>query len=207
MGNVLNFSNNMEYEIFQIAFGLLLLSEFCILIFTFMGSSSSSKEKKSRSDSGTLWLILLAWIGSVIISSYFRQENFPTQIRNLLLPHFVYYFGIILILLGIFIRSLAVWTLKHAFTHSIQTNKNQHLIKNGFYKFVRNPAYTGSILSLIGTALVYRHILSLLCVIVLCLLCYGIRIKVEEVALKNRFEKEFNDYCINTKYRLFPYIY
>jgi len=36
-----------------------------------------------------------------------------------------------------------------------ETTNEQHLIKTGLYHIIRNPAYTGSIISLLGVALVY----------------------------------------------------
>lgn len=204
MGDILKFSNLYEYKLFEFAFEMLLLSEFAIYVFANRGNH---REKKNSSDNGTVWLVLLAWIGSITISPYFRSKNFSANIRNLLLPHIVYYLGIALIILGIFIRCFAVWTLKQAFTHSVQTTQDQHLIQKGLYRIVRNPAYTGSILSLMGVALAYRHVFAPLCVLGICLFCYGVRIQVEEAVLRNRFQKEFSEYCRKTKFRLIPYVY
>jgi protein-S-isoprenylcysteine O-methyltransferase Ste14 len=204
MDDVLKFSTLLEYRIFGVAFGLLLLSELVIYIFTGRGNH---KEGKENSDSGTVWMILIAWIGSIIISPYFRSKSVPVNLRNLLLPHSAYYFGIALIFFGVFIRCLAVWTLKKAFTHSVQTTQNQHLIQKGLYKIVRNPAYSGSILSLMGVAFVYRHVFVPICVLIICMFCYGVRIRVEEAALRGRFSEEFNEYCKRTRFRLIPYVY
>jgi protein-S-isoprenylcysteine O-methyltransferase Ste14 len=71
--------------------------------------------------------------------------------------------------------SLSVLTLKQAFTHTVQTTQDQHLIQKGLYGIVRNPAYTGSILSLVGVAFAYRYVFAPICVLVICLFCYGVR--------------------------------
>ncbi|MBC2401458.1 hypothetical protein HGI59_06625 [Clostridium saccharobutylicum] len=36
--------------------------------------------------------------------------------------------------------------VKYLFKLSVQTTSDQHLIQKGFYLYIRNPAYTGSIL-------------------------------------------------------------
>lgn len=55
------------------------------------------------------------------------------NVGNLLLPNIFYYIGILLIIDGIFVRDISVWTLKRSFTFYVQTTDNQHLIKMGFY--------------------------------------------------------------------------
>ncbi|WP_406542699.1 methyltransferase family protein [Clostridium ljungdahlii] len=61
-------------------------------------------------------------------------------------------------------------------------------------------------LSLLGIAFSLRNILAPIVVLVICVLCYGIRIKVEEKALREQFKKEFEDYCKRT-YCLFPFVW
>lgn len=204
MGNLINFSNEMEYWIFEFAVGGLLLLEAIIMIFTYQGKV---KEAKKREDKGSLFLVLIGWIGCFYISMEFRASAAPIWIKALVLPHVFYYIGIVLIVLGIVVRGLAVWTLKSAFTHSVQTTSKQSLIQSGLYQYVRNPAYTGSIMSLMGMAIAYRNVLAPVCVFVLCMICYGIRIRVEERAMRKRFQEEFSIYCEKTKFRLIPYLY
>jgi len=127
--------------------------------------------------------------------------------RRWVLPHLSYYIGVPLIIVGVIIRCTAVITLKKAFTLSVQTTNEQNLIKTGLYYVIRNPAYTGSIISLLGVAFAYCHILGVIAVIIICFVCYGIRINIEEKALKAQFKEEFEQYCNQTKYRLIPRIY
>jgi Putative protein-S-isoprenylcysteine methyltransferase len=198
------FSGMAEYHIFMYALGFLLISEVVIWFFTLTGSRDRSGK---HSDQGTVWLIMIGWYCSVMAGVFFRSQRVPQLIRNLLLPHFTYYIGIVFIFMGVVVRCTAVWTLKRAFTLSVQTTDHQHLIQTGLYGIVRNPAYTGSITSLLGVALGYRHILGIIGVLVICFICYGIRIHVEEKALAKQFQQEFEQYCRETKYRLIPGIY
>ena len=203
MDDPLKFANVAEYNTLMHALVLLILSECVIVLMTSRGRHSSRK----HSDRGTVWLVLIGWCCSVMAGAFFRSQDVPETIRDFLLPHFSYYIGIALIISGIIIRCAAVMTLKRAFTLSIQTTNEQHLIKTGLYHIIRNPAYTGSIISLLGVALAYRHILGVIAVIIICFTCYRIRINIEEKALNAQFKEEFKQYCNQTKYRLIPRVY
>ena len=194
-----------EYHVFNIALSTLIMIEFFIMIYTMRGNKTGGRKRKS--DNGSIFLVMISFYGSIFLSVLFRGKGMPERISGLLLPHFFCIVGIVLMFLGIILRCSAVWTLKRAFTLNVQTTDEQHLIKTGLYKIVRNPAYTGSILSLIGVALAYRNVISLIGVIILCFVGYGIRIKTEEKALREQFTNEFDSYCRITKYRLIPYIY
>ncbi|OPX43522.1 isoprenylcysteine carboxyl methyltransferase (ICMT) family protein [Ruminiclostridium hungatei] len=204
MGDPSKFANIIEYNVLMYVLGALLLSECIIWFLTLKGSRDSSKK---HSDNGTFWLIIIGWCCSVMSGAFFRSQSMPQAVRNWLLPHFTYYIGIVCIVAGIIVRCTAVGTLKHAFTLSVQTTDSQHLIQTGLYGIVRNPAYTGSIISLLGVACAYGHILGIIGVFVICLICYGVRIHVEEKALTTQFQEEFEQYCKHTKYRLIPGVY
>jgi len=205
MGDPTKFLDLEEYYIFNGTFALLILMEILIMIYTMYGNKKSIK--KHKSDNGTIFIVLLTFLGSIFLSVFFRSNGIPKFISGLLLPHIFCMIGIIIIFLGIIIRCTAVLTLKYAFTFNVQTTDQQHLIQTGLYKIVRNPAYSGSILSLLGVALAYRNIISLIAVIILCFVGYGIRIKTEEKTLRAQFKNEFETYCKKTQYRLIPYIY
>ena len=64
----------------------------------------------------------------------------------------------------------------------------------------------GTILSMLGNAFCFRSVFSPFIVILILMICYGIRIKVEEKALHERFGKEFENYCLHS-WRLIPFIW
>ncbi|MFP7696730.1 methyltransferase family protein [Trueperella sp. LYQ143] len=194
------FATSQEAYIACCVVALLWISELAIWFYT-----SFAQRKHSRDL--TLWLIIGAWCWGVASGIVFRDTDMPSWVQNLLFPHIIYYLGLVLIVVGVVIRCLAVITLRHAFTHNVQTTSDQHLIQSGLYQWVRNPAYTGSIVSLIGATFVYRSVIATISTILVCAICYGLRIHVEERALQNQFHAEFMDYCQKVKYRLFPGVY
>lgn len=197
------FANGAEYKVLIVCLGILVLSECIIMLLT----SGGHKGSRKKSDRGSVWLIICAWCCSIMAGAYFRSPSMPTPLQFWLLPHFVYFIGIVFIIAGIMIRCCAVVTLKKAFTLSVQTTTEQHLITTGLYHLVRNPAYTGSMMSLLGVALAYRAVLGVVFVLVICPICYGIRIYIEEKALKTQFHDEWNQYCSKTKYWLIPGVF
>lgn len=194
------FSNFQEARVVHLAVGLLCMSELLIWIYASLG-------KRERTRDVTLWMVIGAWCWGVGAGKILRDTDMPSWVQSLLFPHVIYYLGVVLIVLGVIVRCTAVITLRHAFTHNVQTTSDQHLIQSGLYRWVRNPAYTGSIISLIGTTFAYRSIVASLSVFAVCVFCYGLRIYVEERALKEQFGEEFEEYCHKVKYRLIPGVY
>lgn len=197
-GAMAYFQSISNYNLYSYALDILLISEFLIWLFT--SSRLVRKRGEKRSDRGSIWIVILGFCSSIYVSYYLRE------ISDLVLPNIFFYIGITMIIVGVIIRDLSVITLKKYFTLSVQVSKNQHLIKTGLYKYIRNPAYTGSIISLLGIAFAFRNVFSPIVVLIICIICYGYRINIEEKTLKNKFKDEFDDYCKRT-YKLFPFIW
>ena len=202
MGDPTKFNYIWEYDLFNFALLMLFISE----IFIFVYAHGKKDRKEISRDRGTKWLLYLNFIVCILISFYNVSKKAFNFIRMMKLPGFCIELGICLMLLGIVIRVSAVLTLRKAFTLNVQVTSRQRLITSGLYRKIRHPAYTGSILSLLGIALALRDLVSVGIVLVCCLVCYQIRIAVEEVALEIRFKEEYILYKHNT-YKLFPYIF
>ena len=202
MGDPTKFNYIWEYDLFNFALLMLSVSEIFIFAYTYRKKDG----KEISRDRGTKWLLYLNFIVCILISFYNVSKKAFNFIRMMKLPGFCIELGICLMLLGIVIRVSAVLTLRKAFTLNVQVTSRQRLITSGLYRKIRHPAYTGSILSLLGVALALRNLVSVGIVLVCCLVCYQIRIAVEEVALEIRFKEEYILYKHNT-YKLFPYIF
>lgn len=202
MGDPTKFNYIWEYDLFNFALLMLSVSEIFIFAYTYRKKDG----KEIRRDRGTKWLLYLNFIVCILISFYNVSKKAFNFIRMVKLPGFCIELGICLMLVGIVIRVSAVLTLRKAFTLNVQVTSRQKLITSGLYRKIRHPAYTGSILSLLGIALALRNLISVGIVLVCCLVCYQIRIAVEEVALEIRFKEEYILYKHNT-YKLFPYIF
>lgn len=187
MGDPTKFNYIWEYDLFNFALLMLSVSEIFIFVYTYRKKDG----KEISRDRGTKWLLYLNFIVCILISFYNVSKKAFNFIRMMKLPGFCIELGICLMLLGIVIRVSAVLTLRKAFTLNVQITSRQRLITSGLYRKIRHPAYTGSILSLLGIALALRDLVSVGIVLVCCLVCYQIRIAVEEVALEIRFKEEY----------------
>lgn len=198
------FPDSTLFYIFHLALLLMIAAEVFIVFYTY--SKDRGAQKINKRDKGTKWLLIINFYVCIYLSFFMVGHNGWDYILNTKLPAMVIYPGVGFMLAGIIIRLWAVLTLKRSFTLSVQTSKEQHLITAGIYAKIRNPAYTGSICSLIGTALGLRGVIALAIVIIFSIVSYTARIFVEEEALRKHFGKEFTDYEKRT-YRLIPYMW
>ena len=198
------FVNMQEYYHFIYAISYMMIAEIVIWLYNFKGWIK--KPQISNKDCGTLLLVIFACWSSFSISTFFRCGYITELIGEILIPHCFFYLGLFLLVLGTTLRSWAVWTLKHSFTLSAKINSTQGLVTTGIYRYVRNPAYVGTILCLLGTAFCFRSAIAPVLVLIICFVCYGIRIQIEERALRLRFGSDFDNYCAHT-WRLIPFIW
>ncbi|MGN6417413.1 MAG: methyltransferase family protein [Pseudobacter sp.] len=87
---------------------------------------------------------------------------------------------------------------------SVQKKEDHQLIKNGIYKIIRHPIYTGLLLLFIGNALIvgdYRAIIAVLIVFV----SLWLKLKKEEKLLTRIFGTKYTEYQNQTK-ALIPYL-
>ena len=202
MGDPTKFHSLWEYYAFNVVFTCLLLSELFIFFYTRQRDSCTQTAKR---DHGTKWLLYGNFAFCLLVSICSVSQTAPTLLRQMVFPPFVADIGTAFTAAGITIRLSAVLTLKKAFTLHVQTAAGQHLVRTGLYHAVRHPAYSGSILSLLGVALTFRNIVAVCIVLFCCLICYSARIRVEEKLLA-QFGAEYEGYKRST-HRLLPRIY
>lgn len=200
MLNPTKFEYLFEYYIFNFA----LLSLVCSELFIFAYTAKNS-DRGRAADKGTKWLLYLNFAFCVFISFFAVSHSVPESIRSLAFPNRAAEVGIVFIFSGVILRLSAVMTLKKAFTLNVQTKNEQRLVTTGLYAKLRHPAYSGSILSLLGTALALRSVIAVCLVLICCFICYSVRIRVEERALLGCFGEEYEKYKRGT-YKLLPHV-
>ena len=114
--------------------------------------------------------------------------------------------GSVLLALGIGIRGWAILTLGREFSLVVRTTEDQKLIERGPYAFVRHPAYTGSLLTVLGFAFFVGNAVGIAVTLVVVVPAFLYRIGVEETALRLRFPLEYQRYTERT-WRLLPGVY
>ncbi len=112
--------------------------------------------------------------------------------------------GVALMAAGIGVRLAAVATLGHAFTVTLATRADQPVIADGPYRFVRHPAYAGSLLTVLGLLVALAHVVAL-ALLVLPALATAHRIRVEETLLLLGLGEPYRAYMRRTR-RIIPFL-
>ena len=162
----------------------------------------SRESDKKNTDKGSLALI---WIIIIIANSL--AYNVAAWIHlPLSTSPAIGYAGLALIIIGVILRLMIVASLGEFFTVNVTILEDHKLKQNGFYKYVRHPSYSASILSLIGYGVSINNWISLLLATAGALTAFLIRIRIEEKTLVDHFGVEYVEYRKKTK-RLIPFVY
>jgi protein-S-isoprenylcysteine O-methyltransferase Ste14 len=162
-----------------------------------------SAKTDSKADKGSLRLIWIVIAASLTIGIFMGHQSIG-HIHGV--SSVLSFVGLSLIVLGLVVRWIGIGTLRRHFTVDVSIQKDHRLIRTGMYRFVRHPAYTGSLLSFLGLGLSYSNYLSLLIVFVPICAVFLYRIEIEEKVLLAAFGEEYRAYCESTN-RLIPGIY
>lgn len=185
------------HPLFIIVYIIWGLSE--ILINRFLRSKADDKKNQDKNSLAFIWITIVIVINAAIFISmkyYFPISAFET----------VRYFGLALILTGIILRSVVINSLGKYFTVDVTIRQGHQLKKDGFYKFLRHPSYSASLLSFVGFGISLNNWISLIIVVASILFAFIRRINIEEKALTEHFGEEYIDYKKKT-YRIVPFVY
>jgi protein-S-isoprenylcysteine O-methyltransferase Ste14 len=111
--------------------------------------------------------------------------------------------GLALFWTGVAIRWWAVATLGRFFKLTVVVEEGQRVILSGPYRYVRHPAYLGSMLLVLGIGVAFDNVLSIVACLVFPMLGVLRRIKVEEDELRRSLGRPYRDYAARTP-RLIP---
>lgn len=134
------------------------------------------------------FLLAIRWTGAAI--PWFRPQ--------------VTIVGIALTLLGAVLRFWAMFTLGRYFTFDVAVRAGQPVIQSGPYRFVRHPAYSGTLLSLLGIGVALANWASIVAIVAGTLVGLLYRVRVEEKALIEALGQPYKDYMRRTA-RLIPF--
>ena len=166
-------------------------------------SRDIARVKGEREDRGSFMLIVVT-ITIAIFTAFTATRIGATRIAAP--PRLIVAAGVFLLWAGVALRIWAVRTLGRFFRVTVTVQDDHRLVGNGPYRHLRNPSYTGAIVTLAGIGLAIGNWLSLAAMIVLPLIGFAWRIRVEEASLAARFGQDFADYR-KQRWALIPYIW
>ena len=159
---------------------------------------------KTTIDKGTRYfnfIAITAGITAAAILNGFSEFFFPGGRTNT-----VFFIGMTILVIGMLLRFWSVFTLGKSFRTTIETDRDQKVIRNGPYRLVRHPSYSGWLLICCGYGIALQNWLSLLVVVIFPLAALLYRIHIEEAALVTSFGSEYVEYQKRTK-KLIPWVW
>jgi protein-S-isoprenylcysteine O-methyltransferase Ste14 len=191
------FPTTIAAAIFYVVYALWLFSELVIggIIprSRRRGAPIIYEDKSSRS------LIALSTFLSLTIAFLFALSGIAS------LPTGAFYLGIGLMIAGILLRQWSIAVLGRYFSRTVGVQEGQVVVDRGPYRLVRHPAYTGSLLTIVGLGFVLQSWGAVLVLIAFFGVAFGYRIHVEEGVLTSKLGDEYVAYTKRTK-RLIPYV-
>ena len=158
----------------------------------------------ARNDRGSRFLIIvLVWFG---LWGAFACAYGLGQWGIAIAPQVLFPVGIGMIFVGMALRIWSVLTLGRFFRTAVIVQDDHQLVIRGPYRVLRNPAYTGALISLTGLCLAMGNWASLGVGIASLLLAYAWRIRVEDQALKAKFGEPYDAYRKRT-WALIPFVW
>lgn len=114
-------------------------------------------------------------------------------------------FGAIVTLLGMALAIAARFFLGENWSSSVTVKQNHELIQVGPYRFVRHPIYSGLLLAMLGTAIIFGRLRDMLAVLAAAT-AFKIKSLGEEAFMKELFGDRYRSYMQRVK-ALVPFIW
>ncbi|OAI07923.1 methyltransferase family protein [Methylomonas methanica] len=147
-----------------------------------------------------LWISILA---SLALALWFKNLAWA-PIRLEYLPRQA--LAMALFASGLYLRYAAVIQLGRFFTTDVAIQPEHRLIKEGPYRWLRHPAYTGLLIALFAAGLAMGDFIALAMLLVPTVWAFTLRIDIEERMLLAEFGSVYADFCKST-WRLLPWVY
>ncbi len=144
--------------------------------------------------------IVLAISVAVNIPLFFRSFD----IQGAFAPYFI--LALVLIWAGLLFRFWAIQTLGSLFSTRLVIQQQHELITRGPYTHLRNPSYTGAVVTFAGIGLGTGNLLSLAFLLIAVAILYVMRIRVEDRLLGEAFGEAYAAYK-KRSWALIPYVW
>ncbi|MGD0830690.1 MAG: isoprenylcysteine carboxylmethyltransferase family protein [Terracidiphilus sp.] len=154
-------------------------------------------------DRGSLWIIWVTIFLAIFAGETIRS-SMPANIFGG--AHWLLVVAMIVLLFGLAFRATAILSLGKAFSPNVAIRTNQKIYRGGLYRYLRHPAYTGSLICFLGLGIELRNWLAFFVLVAPITAVFLYRIHIEEIALNEAFGEEYASYSQQTK-RLIPGIY
>jgi protein-S-isoprenylcysteine O-methyltransferase Ste14 len=156
-----------------------------------------AKVQRRQRNVGSNIMVYVSWMAVLSVSAILASKGIAP------LPDWVYYLGIVLMLVGIAFRQWAIAVLGRYFSGVIGVQKEQKVVKSGPYHLIRHPSYTGVLIFYAGMGLAVQSWAAVLIATAIFGIVYGYRMFLEEKVLISEFGNSYVEYMKRTK-RVIP---
>ena len=191
------FSSRFEEVVFWVAF-IVGITVPLISFSRWSRKNAASTKAKPGTDVSTLTNFAL--LPAAVIAILFGYARVGP------LPHWLFYPGLTLWLLGLAFTVWAYGTLGRFFSLDVQIQNEHRVIDTGPYRLLRHPGYAGAMVGLIGLGLALQSWVSVLLLLLASIAAFAYRMQTEEKFLVAELGAECLHYMARTK-RLVPYIW
>ena len=98
------------------------------------------------------------------------------------------------VIVSLWIMAAALRVLGKQWSLQARVLENHNLVREGPYRFVRHPIYTGMLGMIVAGGLAWSHWIGFLVAVALFAIGTAIRVRSEEKLLREQFGEEFDDY-------------
>jgi len=162
-------------------------------------------EAGSRADGRSSNVVVQVCLGaSILLANWLmRVQTWATISWH---PVLIFGIGITFVLGGVAFRWYAIHVLGKYYSVRLGVQPGQTVMKDGPYRWIRHPSYTGSLITMLGFGLAFTNWLCLVSVPLIVLIGYSYRANVEERMLVTALGDPYREYMKNTK-RFIPFVY
>jgi protein-S-isoprenylcysteine O-methyltransferase Ste14 len=114
---------------------------------------------------------------------------------ELAIPEPVRWVGLALVVLGIAFAVWAIATLGRHYDLELEIHRDHELVRNGPYRFVRHPVYSGLALHFVGACLATGNVVLIAGTLLVTYPALYLRAKTEERLLRERFGASYDAYA------------
>lgn len=155
-------------------------------------------------DAASLRFIILGVWGGIALGSLVTLT-----VEGASLPahrYLAFWLGIGFLAAGVALRQYAVRALGRLWVHEVAIQAQHEVVEAGPYRWIRHPAYSGSLLGFIGVGLAMGNWAALLVISAIPMMAYAYRVSVEERALARALGDEYRAYMRRTR-RFIPFVF
>jgi len=153
-------------------------------------------------DRGSRNLLIVSWVIGIVLGIF----TVPYVLPQFTVHTKLVSIGVAIVWAGILLRLWAIQTLGSFFNTRVVMHQEQRLITSGPYHYLRNPSYTGTLMTFLGFGIAIGNWISLITLLLFGVIPYIRRIVVEDQALTARFGHAYEEYRQRT-WSLIPFIW